>query len=114
MADKSWKAVERWMCALLGGTRDWEHGPECKDTGMFAAEVKYRKKIPNWLEEMVVQAERLANDNQLPFVALFEHHRPRMDALVIIRLQDFYDWYVSEEDAPAGADYDDQIPDQEE
>ena len=102
MSDQNWKKFERWVCVdVFGGTRDWEHSEECKDTGMFAPEAKYRKKIPAWLENMMLQAESQAKDNQLPLVVLTEHQRERMQALVIIRLQDFVAWYVSGPDTSA-------------
>ncbi len=97
MPDQAWKQFERWVCKLFGGERLWEKPEECFDTDPFAPEAKYRKKIPNWLEEMVVQAEDQARDDQLPLVVLTEHHRERMNALVIIRLSDFYEWYVGEQ-----------------
>ena len=99
-------SFERWVCRAFGGERLWEKPEECVGTGVFAPEAKYRKRIPAWLEEMVVQAERQARDDQLPLVALTEHHRNRRDALVIIRLGDFLDWYVTgykDDPAPAEA-----------
>lgn len=105
MADTAWKSFERWLCRVFGGQRDWSNPEECLGTGTFYPEAKYRKKIPNWLENMMVQAERQSNDNQLPLVALTEHHRNRRDALVIIRLGDFLDWYVTGyKDDPASAE----------
>ena len=96
MPDNSWKVFERWVCRLFGGERWWEDAIECKGTGMFSPEAKYRKKIPDWLEKMIIQAENQARDDQLGLVVLTEHHRPRMQSLVIIRLQDFYDFFVGD------------------
>ncbi len=96
MPDQSWKQFERFVCKLFGGTRHWEVPEECKGTGLFAPEAKYRKKIPDWLEKMIIQAEDQARDDQLGLVVLTEHHRPRMQSLVIIRLQDFYDFFVGD------------------
>lgn len=93
--DQAWKQFERWVCSLFGGERDWEHSEECRGTGVFAPEAKRRKKIPDWLERMVIQAESQARDDQIGFVVLTEHRRPRMQSLVILRLQTFYDWYVN-------------------
>ena len=109
MGDTAWKQFERFICRLFGGERDWSVPEECKNTGIFAPEAKYRKKIPTWLEDMVTQAENQARDDQLPLVVLTEHQRRRMQSLVIIRLQDFVDWFVSgpseppvEDESPAG------------
>jgi len=95
MVDQAWKQAERWMCKLFGGERDWEHPEECRKTGMWAPESKYRKQIPKWLEGMMLQAERQATEAQFPLVVIFEHQRPRMQSLVVVRLQDFYDWFIS-------------------
>ena len=95
MTDKAWKQFERFICKLFGGERDWEHPAECRGTGVFAPEAKYRKKIPTWLVQMLEQAEQQAHDDQIGFVVLTEHNRPRMRSLVVLRLQDFYDWYVN-------------------
>ena len=100
MTDKAWKQFERFICKLFGGERDWMVPEECKNTGMWAPEAKYRKKIPNWLEKMMLQAESQAREDQLPLVALTEHHRSRMQALVIMRLQDVYDWFVGYTEPP--------------
>ncbi len=102
MADAAWKAFERWVCRAFGGERWWEKPEECLGTGIFAPEAKYRKKLPTWLMEMILQAERQARDDQIPLVVLTEHHMPRRNALAIMRVGDLLDWFVSEEDGPAG------------
>jgi hypothetical protein len=109
MGDTSWKSFERWVCRLFGGERDNdpEHAEECIKTGMWAPEAKYRKEIPAWLEGMMLQAESQARDDQLPLVVLTEHQRERTQALVVMRLQDVYDFFVGgpneppEDDDPA-------------
>ena len=103
MVDFAWKQFERWVCKIFGGERDWEHAEECRGTGPWAPEAKYRKNIPNWLHEMITQAENQARDNQLPIVVLTEHGMPRREALAIMRVGNFLDWFVAEEGAPAGA-----------
>ena len=95
MVDQAWKQWERAVCKAFGGERYWEVPEECKHTGVFAPEAKYRKKLPKWLEDMMVQAENQAHENQIPLVALTERYRKRDDAYVIIRFRDFLDWYVS-------------------
>jgi hypothetical protein len=104
MPDQAWKQFERWVCKVFGGIRDWQNPEECAGTDPFAPEAKYRKKIPNWLEEMMVQAENQANDSQFPLVVLTEHQRPRYQSLVIIRLVDFIDWFVGWHTEPSSAD----------
>ena len=102
MTDNAWKVFERFTCRLFGGQRenDPERGDECRGTGMWAPEAKYRKEIPAWLEGMMLQAESQARDDQLPLVVLTEHQRDRMQALVIMRLQDLYDFFVGGPNEP--------------
>ena len=104
MSDTAWKVFERWVCRAFGGERDWSVPEECLETGIWAPEAKYRKKLPTWLMEMVLQAENQARDDQIPLVVLTEHHMQRRNALAIMRVGDLLDWFVSEEDAPAGAE----------
>ena len=96
MPDQNWKKWERQVCKDCGGERDWEHPEECRDTGIWAPEAKYRKKIPTWLHSMMKQAESQARDDQIPFVALTEHGKRRNDAFVIMRYSDFMYWFVEE------------------
>ena len=100
--DNSWKVFERWVCRAFGGERWWDVPAECKDTGIWAPEAKYRKQLPKWLMEMMMQAESQARDDQIPLVVLTEHHMLRRNALAIMRVGDLLDWFVSEEDGPAG------------
>ena len=109
MGDTAWKVFERFICRLFGGERDRSVPEECKNTRMWSPEAKRRKRITNWLEEMMLQAESQARDDQIPLVVLTEHRRERMQSLVIMRLQDVYDWWVGgpseppdEEESPAG------------
>ena len=113
MVDQAWKAFERWVCRVFGGERDWEHPEECRGTGIWAPEAKYRKKLPGWLMSMIKQAESQARDDQIPVVVLAEHHMPRRQALAIIRVGDLLDWFV-EEDSSAEETYDDQMYNTEE
>ena len=59
-----WKAIERAVAALVGGTRTWddrEHADVRTDDGVWAIEVKHRKLITGpLLLEWMSQAERNA------------------------------------------------------
>ena len=94
MPDENWKKFERWVCRLFGGERDWSQPEECKNTGLFSPEAKYRKRIPAWLEEMILQAESQAKDDQVGVVVLTEHQRERMQSLVIMRMKDFWELFL--------------------
>lgn len=103
--DNAWKVFERWVCRSFGGQRDWSKPEECKDTGIWAPEAKYRKKLPGWLLSMMEQAESQARDDQIPVVVLTEHHMQRREALAIMRVGDLLDWFVAwNNDDPASAE----------
>ncbi len=59
-----WKAIERAVAALVGGTRTWNdesHADVRTDDGVWAVEVKHRQKITGGLiEDWLRQAERNA------------------------------------------------------
>lgn len=96
MSDTVFKAFERWVCSIFGGQRENDPGKaeECRNTGMWAPEAKYRRRVPAWLELMVVQAERQARDDQFPLVVLGEKGRDRLQSLVICRMDTLYDFFI--------------------
>ena len=106
MTDTVFKSFERWVCVSFGGVRDWMRPEECKDTGMWAPEAKYRKRLPAWLHDMMAQAERQAREDQLPVVVLTQRQMKRRDAYAIMRVGDLLDWFVV---GPAQEDTDDNI-----
>ena len=111
MSDTAWKVWERIVCKAFGGERHWEAPEECRGTGVFSPEAKYRKKLPQWLEDFMLQAERQAREDQLPLVALTERGRNRDNALIIIRFRDFIDWYVGgHNDLPDEEELPDALP----
>ena len=104
MPDKSWKAYERRIarlfpagrrrgCDTQGGKSDivcdgW--APECKLLGRpsFSA-----------LLDAAHQAERNAQDLQVP-VAIVKRKRDRdLDALVVMRLETFCQWFLGVEES---------------
>ena len=68
---KDWKACERKVAALLGGTRipvsgrARGHSPDIHHERL-SIEVKSRRNLPAWLEAAMRQAEACAQDGQLP------------------------------------------------
>jgi hypothetical protein len=98
MADKTWKAVERQIARRLGGQRVPITGrargsaPDV-DHPWLSIEVKHRKRLPQWLLDALDQARAAANDQQLPIAVLHENGRRFSDAIVVMRLADFEDWF---------------------
>ena len=92
---KSWKTCERQIAVLLGGRRVPVTGRSRGDAPdvehpTLSVEVKSRKRIPAWLEEAMAQAEAAAKQPQLPIAVLHQDGRRYQDALVVLRLKDFY------------------------
>jgi GAF domain-containing protein len=95
MADKTWKAVERQIARRLGGQRVGVTGRSTADVigAWFVAEIKYRKTLPQWLKDALAQARAAANDQQLPIAVLHESGQRFSDAIIMLRLADFEDWF---------------------
>ena len=92
---KNWKACERKVAALLGGTRvpvfgrGRDRAPDIHHE-RFSIEVKSRRKLPAWLEDAVRHAEAAsAKDGQLPVAVLYQDGRKYRDSFVVCRLGAF-------------------------
>lgn len=98
MSDKTWKKVERKIADMLGGKRIPVSGRQRGDAPdiehhWLSLEVKHRKQFPNWLHDAMDQAEKSQKDNQLPTVVLHQEGKLHKNDFVVIRLQDFIDWF---------------------
>jgi hypothetical protein len=93
MSERAWKKAERRIAELVGGKREPVSGRQRGATPdirhpTLSVEVKSRKKLPNWLEDALQQAEAASRDGQLPVAILHETGRNYRDALVVMRLGD--------------------------
>ena len=92
---KDWKACERKVAALLGGTRipvsgrTRGHSPDIHHERL-SIEVKSRRKLPAWLEDAMKQAEACAQVGQLPLIVLHQDGQRYEDALIVMRLKDLF------------------------
>jgi hypothetical protein len=96
MAGTVWKAAERAVAKLLGGRRtplSGAAGGADVVTPWCSVEVKHRKRLPQWVEAALAQAERSARPGQLAMTVLHSHGRRYADGLVVLRLRDFLDWF---------------------
>ncbi|MBC7235020.1 MAG: hypothetical protein H5T69_04200 [Chloroflexi bacterium] len=103
---KTWKDVERAVAGRLRGQRvsnraPGEAGPDVVTTA-FAVEVKHRKKLPQWIEEAMLQAESNCPSGLLPLLVLHESGRHHEADLVILRLGDFQEWFGEVKNDPRG------------
>jgi hypothetical protein len=91
---KNWKACERKIAELLGGTRVPVSGrargeaPDIEHP-VFSVEVKSRAKLPAWIEDAMRQAESCAREGKIPVVVLHEAGCRYADAVVMCRLSKF-------------------------
>jgi hypothetical protein len=93
VTEKGWKRSERRIAALLGGRRIPVTGRQRGDVPdiyhpRLSVEVKSRKKLPDWIEDALQQAEASAGIGQTPMAVLHQRGRRYRDALVVVRLQD--------------------------
>ena len=100
MPDKVWKAVERKLARRFGTTRVGARDDVQMDidAGWLSIEVKHRKKIAKFLKDAVAQAVRNAGVSQLPIVILHESGQRHDNDIVMVRLKDFQEWFVSDPD----------------
>jgi len=89
----TWKAVEKRIAARLGGQRTSQLGKSTPDitTSWLVCEVKYRRKLPQWIMQALRQARSVASESQLGIVVLQERYA--RDGLVVCSLRDWVDWF---------------------
>ena len=98
---KDWKTAERHIAKLLGGRRVPVSGRSRGDVSdidheCLSIEVKSRKRLPAWLEDALRQAEASARNGQLPVAVLHANGSRYLDALVVVRLEDFAEVFEGE------------------
>lgn len=91
----AWKEAERRVARKLGGVRTGNRGIASADvtSEWLSIEVKYRAKLPAWLERAMAQAENAASEGQLPLVVLHRKGQRSDNDLVVLRLGDFTEWF---------------------
>ena len=102
MSDKTWKARERRICKLFGGTR---RGADYADSGGGKSDCiapGYSIEIKNWskptfaaIVEDVRKAEARGSEFDIPFGIMFKKGMRDMDGIVSMRLETFLDWFVT-------------------
>ncbi len=97
MSDKTWKQAEREVAQRIGGVRTANHAlglktPDC-ESDWLSVEVKHRKALPGWLLDALAQARTNASAGKLSVAVLHQAGQRYDDALVVLRLSDFIDWF---------------------
>jgi hypothetical protein len=92
----TWKHAERQIAKRLGGRRVPVSGragqPDIAHPWL-SIEVKYRRRLPQWLVKAMEQAERSATPGQLAIAVLHEAGTRYGQSLVLLRLGDFEEWF---------------------
>lgn len=91
MTDTTWKAAERRISQLLGGKRLGPTGTPQPDvvSDFLVAEVKHKKRMPQWLWDAVEQAREQRDVQRMPIVVLHQYGQRYDHSLVVARLDDF-------------------------
>lgn len=91
----TWKHTERAVAQALGGKRTGNSGRNTADVdhAWLAPEVKHRQTLPGWLHDAITQARSNAAPDRLPIVVLHESGRRHEHDLIVIRLDDWLEWF---------------------
>lgn len=93
-----WKNAERRGARLVNGRR-LSRGSNFGVSGAdiehqwLSVEVKYRKKIPAYLDQWLAQAAKYAGASKLPLVLLMPKGRWAKNGIVIMRAGDFVEHF---------------------
>jgi len=92
VADKSWKAFERTVAEKMGGRRIGPSGVNTNDVehAVWAIECKYKSKIPDWILDALIQANK--GDGRTPIVFVRPKALKEKD-VVMMWAKDFYEWF---------------------
>lgn len=98
MSEAPWKVAERRIAEVIGGRRVPVSGRARGDVpdihhAWLCPEVKSRRTLPAWLIEALAQARAAAGPHQLPVAVLHETGHRYGHALVVVRLDDWLDWF---------------------
>lgn len=95
MPEAAWKVGERANRKQYSLEKDAHIGEAGTDgTGEWlVVEYKFRKKLPQWIENALKQAEVRAKPNQLAAARLHQKGRRRSQDLWIIRDKTMQDWF---------------------
>jgi len=100
MPDATWKMCERQVARRLGGERAGPQGAASDvNHPWLSVEVKHRQGLPEWLKDAMEQAARNCTDaDRLPIVVLHESGQRYGQSLVMMRLDDFCEWFANWEE----------------
>jgi hypothetical protein len=95
---KDWESCERRVAEKSGGKhlpvfgRARGYAPNVSHDRLTIA-VKNRKTLPAWLLNALTQAQAATKDGRMPVAILRQDHQQYRDALVVVRLNDFIQYW---------------------
>jgi len=97
--DKPWKACERRVARYIGGERIPITGRQRGDVAdikhnWLSVEVKYRKKLPDWIKDAMSQAKAAQRGGRMPVVIMCEKGEEIGKAWIMCELGDFRDRWL--------------------
>lgn len=97
---KQWKEAERQVARRVGGARVSNHALGLRtpdvESSWLSLEVKHRKRLPVLITDTMAQARRNATPGKLVGAVLHEEGQRYDDAVIMIRLGDFEEWFIGE------------------
>lgn len=95
----TWKHSERTIARMLGLQRVGPTGQSTPDCigGHLVVEVKHRRRaaVPAWMAAALEKVCGHAGPHRLGLVVVHREGQKYGEAIVLMRLQDYADWYVS-------------------
>jgi len=93
MGTKPWRRAEEKIAKMFGGKRIKHDGVEGADvdSDWATVQVKYRKKLPEWIVNAVRNAQDYSTADKLPCAALVEANTGK--TLIIIDAANFDLWF---------------------
>lgn len=112
MSRSAWKACERMVARILGGTRNpitgrtRSQGAPDIEHSYFSIEVKHRKdQIPDWLLDAMDQAiQTKRTERHIPIVVLHKKGQKYEDSITLVKLSDLATMYKEIEDGRRSTD----------
>jgi len=94
---RQWKEAERQIARRVGGARISNHALGLRtpdvESSWLSVEVKHRKRLPVLITGALAQARRNATAGKLAVAVLHEEGQRYDDAVVMVRLGDWVDWF---------------------
>ena len=96
---KTWKHAERKIARMLGLVRVGNTGRNTPDAAAdgahLVAEIKHgrRYRLARWLHDELSKARTKAGPGRIGVVVIHEPGQAYRDSVLVMRLQDYADWY---------------------